>query len=199
MTGNNASLFNSIATVYGWFFMHQLKKFRTLLAADSFPLDLAVYDSAIDVGCGTGALCRALTEQGLDIQCVDHAEKMLNVAKNIRGNDHLSFSYGDALVGLSFPDKTFDLAFATHVAHGLEADDRSMLYRELARVAKHYVVLYDFIDSKSTLISFIERLEGSDYQRFIKVAPDELRTFFSEVQILKVGKNSGWYVCKIKD
>ena len=197
MPAENASLFSAIAPMYGLFYGHQKRKFRELLAPGKMPLDLGGFTNAIDIGCGTGALCAALFERGLAVHGVDRAEGMLKAARERPGHAGLRFSQGDAIKGLPFPDKCFDLAFASHVAHGLRAPQRQALYREMARLAKQYVILYDYFDRSSPLTSLIERLEGGDYFRFIKEAPGELRALFPRLEMLSAGKRSGWYICHV--
>lgn len=197
MASENASLFDAIAPVYGLFYRYQLNRFRKLLAPEAMPLVLEKFTSAIDIGCGPGALCAALQERGLRVSCVDRAAGMLAVARKRPGNAGIRFSQGDALAGLDFPEKSFDIAIASHVAHGLEAADRQALYREMARLAQHYVILYDYFDNNSPLTALIERMEGGDYFRFIKDAPSELRAMFHQVEMVQAGKRSGWYICKL--
>ncbi len=197
MGTENASLFSAIAPVYGLFYRYQLNRFRKLLAPDAMPLALDGFTSVIDIGCGTGALCAALKERGLTVSCVDRAPGMLAVARKRPGNAGIRFSLGNALTGLDFPEKAFDIAIASHVAHGLEAPDRQALYREMARLARHYVLLYDYFDNNAPLTALIERMEGGDYFRFIKDAPQELSALFPEVQMAQAGKRSGWYICRL--
>lgn len=196
MRADNRNVFDRIAPVYGCFFKHQTKKFGRLLDQDVLPLDLRRFESAIDIGCGTGALCQVLMERGLRVSCVDRAERMLAVAEKMTGTDGPHYAYGDALAGLPFADDAFDLAFATHVAHGLPEAQRYALYKEMARLAKHYVILYDYVEIRSPLVALIERMEGSDYRGFMEQAKDELASVFSEVEIVPGGKHSAWYVCR---
>ncbi|MGR6835931.1 class I SAM-dependent methyltransferase [Syntrophomonas erecta] len=44
-------------------------------------LDFSTYQSIIDIGCGTGALCNVLKEYGLDVTGLDPAEAVLAIAQ----------------------------------------------------------------------------------------------------------------------
>lgn len=52
-----------IAPVYGLFFRWQVRNYRNILADVKDELDFSTCRSVIDIGCGTGALCRVLHER----------------------------------------------------------------------------------------------------------------------------------------
>lgn len=195
-------LFNRIAPVYGLFFSFQKNVFRRILNQVSGEVDFRKWTSIIDVGCGTGALCGVLVEEGFTVTGVEPAEKMLDIARRKTAGQKITFLEGDALVGLPFPDKSFDVAIASYVAHGLQPEDRQKLYREMSRVARELVIVHDYNRERSLLTSIAEWMEGGDYFRFIQQAEQEMKdcvsemsNCFSEVRVIRVGPRASWYLC----
>lgn len=202
---NHNFLFNFIAPVYGLFFNKQKSRYREVLARFLPDWRQQGYASVLDVGCGTGALCSALNEAGLSVIGVDPAEKMLAVAKGQPENQAIRFLQANALEGLPFDDKSFDLSIASYVAHGLQKNERMKLYAEMSRVTRGRVIIYDYNQNHSPLTSFVEWLERGDYFRFIKNPKGDLEDCvsemgkcFSEVRVLDVDKRAAWYICTPK-
>lgn len=207
-------LFNRISFVYGLFFKWQMGNYKSMLDKvknDNFPR--MRYKNVIDVGCGTGALCNVLHEYGFAVTGVDHAEKMIeiarektaemvagktgNTAESKTGTERIKFMQGDVLHGLPFENKSFDLAVSSYAAHGLKPRERLMMYEEMRRVSKHLVVLIDYNESRSLIINIAEWLEGGDYFNFIKTIKDELEAQFGNIKVINTGKHSSIYICKI--
>ncbi|MBP7331820.1 MAG: class I SAM-dependent methyltransferase [Firmicutes bacterium] len=195
--GEKPSLFNRIAAVYGLFFKWQVRNYRSIFAHVKEELDFTTYQRAIDIGCGTGALCQALKEYGAEVTGIDFAEAMLAIAeKKIPG---IRFMRGDVLKGLPFPDKSFDLAISSYVAHGFMPGERLLLYQEMSRVARRTAVLIDYNEHRSLITDVAEWLEGGDYFSFIGRVRDELMQQFGNLKVINTGKRSAMYICKIKD
>ena len=60
-------LFNRIAPAYGLFYSYQLNNYRRVIAGVKKDFDVSAYNNIVDIGSGTGALCRALMEEGLQV------------------------------------------------------------------------------------------------------------------------------------
>ncbi len=196
---DSTRLFNSIAPVYGLFFSYQKRRYAKTLDAMQSYLN---HETVLDIGCGTGALCSALSERGLSVTGVDPAEEMLAIARRKNTDKAITFIQADATTTLPFADKEFDLVLASYVAHGMQEEMRKSLYRQMSRLAKHYVIIYDYNANRSALTSLIEYLEGGDYFHFIKHAQKELQECvtelqhcFSKVDVVQVGKRANWYIC----
>lgn len=195
-------LFNRIAPVYGWFYHWQKKRFSDLLDSAPPAVDLSQHSTVLDVGCGTGALCAALHEKGLQVCGVDPAPRMLSVARKKVGNAPIQFVEGNVLRGLPFEDKQFDFSFASYVAHGLKPEARARMYAEMARVTRHKVIIHDYNNRRKPLTSLVEWLEHGDYFHFIHHAEPEmrqclegLRKCFAAVDVVQVGEQAAWYIC----
>ena len=195
-------LFNTIAPIYGLFFERQKRKFREVLNRVGPKLNLPSFKTILDVGCGTGALCSVLQERGLEVTGIEPAEKMLLIAKRKTRGQNIRLLKANVLEGLPFEDNSFDVSIASYVAHGLIPEERKRLYKEMGRVTKEHVVIYDYNQKRSALTSFVEWMEGGDYFRFIKSAEKEMKgcatelaSCFSEVRVVNVDVRAAWYIC----
>ncbi|MDP3059031.1 MAG: class I SAM-dependent methyltransferase, partial [bacterium] len=117
---SKAILFNSIASLYGMFYNYQKRRFSSLLNILQSKILLDRYQTIIDVGCGTGALCSVLSQRGFVVTGVDNSLKMLRVGAQKKENIAVQFVQASALEKLPFADKSFDVAIAAHVIHGLK-------------------------------------------------------------------------------
>lgn len=195
-------LFNKIAIFYSVFFNWQVRNYHRILNNTKAEWDFSTYKNVIDIGCGTGALCKVLQEYGFDVTGLDPAEAMIEIAtkKNSKaesGESSVSFICGDVLEGLAFENNSFDLAISSYVAHGLMPKDRLSLYSEMKRVAKRAVVLIDYNEKRSLISDIVEWIEGGDYFNFIKTNKVELLNYFGNVKVINTGKKSSMYICKI--
>lgn len=198
-------LFNRIAQIYGLFFTSQKKSFDRAITKAKPIFDIDAYESLLDVGSGTGALCSVLAQRGLRVTGVEPAVKMMEVAKRKTYGQGIEFVTANVLEGLPFESDAFDLVIASYVAHGLQPEQRQVMYREMNRVAKSYVIFHDFNQNESPVVTFVEWLEGSDYKRFIHMGKEEMKTCmgelnqcFEEVNEVEVGPQASWYICKVR-
>lgn len=193
-------LFNLIAPVYALFYRWQKHYYRQILDQAN-ELSLDNYQSVLDVGCGTGALCSVLHERGFQVTGADAAEKMLAIGRSQPENTGINFVLANALEPLPFPDKSFDISIASYVAHGLQPAERQKLYREMSRVARHLVILHDFNQQIAWPTRAIEHLERSDFKRFIKSPVREMTQCFADNKPCfldawqhEVHEKAAWYI-----
>ncbi|WP_338537361.1 class I SAM-dependent methyltransferase [Helicovermis profundi] len=191
-------LFNFIAPIYGLFYKSQKTIFNNIINEISNDIDILSYETIIDIGCGTGALCSVLAEKGMLVTGVDPAKNMLKIAKNNNNNKSIKFTQASVLKVLPFKDKSFDIAISSYVAHGLKPHERKHMYKEMSRVAKNIVIIHDYNEKKGIFTSVIEWLEGGNYFYFIKNYKDEMDEAFSNVDIVNVDIRANWYICRPK-
>lgn len=192
-------IFDFIAPVYGLLYGYQKRHFNAAMDKVQKKLDLSRYKKIIDIGCGTGAFCSVLYQKGFTVTGVDNSKKMLGIAEKKHKNKNIGFILANILEGLPFEDKSFDVSFATHVAHGLKAKQRKIMYTEMSRITKHLVIIHDYNQERSLFTNIIELLEGGDYFNFIKEIIAEAKENFKDIFIIEDGFRSSWYVCMPSD
>lgn len=189
--------FHRIAPIYRLFYEHQKREYRRIIWKMSTILDLHSFETILDVGGGTGALCSVFNEAGFTVTCADRVERMLAVGRSKDENKAIDFVLADVLDGLPFADKTFNIAISAYVAHGMQPGERARLYDEMSRVSKNLVILHDYNQNRSLLTNIVERMEGGDYFGFIENVNSELDDYFQNVQKVNVGPRSAWYICRL--
>lgn len=91
-------------------------------------------DRVLECACGTGLLTVAMAPRCASLTATDYAPKMLErAAAKCRAYPHVTFQPGNIL-GIAFPDNTFDVVVAANVIHLL--DDPYRALRELRRVCR---------------------------------------------------------------
>ena len=171
----------------------QSKNYKSALDNIKNQLDLKSYNSAIDIGCGTGALCNVLYNFGLSVTGIDPAKGMIETAIK-KSNKNIEFLQADVLRGLPCKNNSFDIAISSFVAHGMNPMERKKLYSEMNRVAKRLVIIYDYNENRSLITDVAEWLEGGDYFNFIKTIKFELEEFIGNIKIYNMSKRSAMYV-----
>jgi ubiquinone/menaquinone biosynthesis C-methylase UbiE len=182
------NFFDLISYQYAWFFKYQHNQFKTvvphLLNSLSDPPS-----SVLDVGCGTGAMCQVFLENGLIVSGCDRSSAMIRQSKRLTSS-MITYVEADVLMGLPYPDHSFDLVVASFVAHGMNADIRMNLYAEMNRIARYDVLLVDYGPQRHLLTDFMEYLEGGDYFNFIHLVDKELVSFFGNLTKIPLGKSA---------
>jgi ubiquinone/menaquinone biosynthesis C-methylase UbiE len=192
-------VFRLIAPVYGLFYNHQRVRFIAALEKTQAELGLSAYKSIVDIGCGTGALCSVLHQQGFCVTGVEQAKEMLDVAKRKNPLAEIRFVQANVLEKLPFENKSFDVSIASYVAHGLKEVDRKIMYAEMNRISKRLVIIMDYNENRSVLTNIIEWLERGDYFNFIHAAQMELEACFRDIRMINVSSRGAWYICTPKE
>ncbi|WP_422486428.1 class I SAM-dependent methyltransferase [Gudongella sp. DL1XJH-153] len=187
-------VFHKIAPIYGLFYDHQVRYYRKILKENKDFFDFSEYSSVVDIGFGTGALCRVLAENGLSVTGIEPVEKMIRIAKKKNADIDADCVMADVLHGLPFEDNTFDVSISSYVAHGMKKEDRMKMYREMARVTGRKMIIYDYNQERRWANDFVEWLEGGDYFNFIQVVQDELMEEFGNVVKRDVDERAAWYL-----
>lgn len=194
MAKDHAKLFNLISPIYAWFFNSQVKYYRKVLSILTEKIDLHNYNKFLDVGCGTGALCYVLNEAHFQVTGVEVSIGMLKQAmKKLKNNDIKAFIINPN-EKLPFEDDSFDIVTASYVAHGIKKHERKALYKEMSRVAKHFVILHDYNENKNCFTSIVEWLEGGDYFNFVKEVKSELKEHFKNVRVIDISNMASLYM-----
>ena len=191
-------LFDVIAPVYKKFFNYQVRMYERDFAIVEKTISLAGLRTVIGIGSGPGALCSVLQNHGFIVKGSDLSGGMRKAAmEKLRGKG-IDIVSADVLNGLPFEDKSFDVAIASFVSHGLQKDDRMKMYGEMKRVASEKVIIVDYNNrSRSIITNIVEYLEGGDYFNFIKAAEAEMNRIFPKVTAIPTGIRSSWYICEV--
>lgn len=99
-------------------------------------VDDAAQASVLDVGCGNGFLTVPLERRFGRAVGLDYSAAMLEA------NPAREKVQGSAME-LPFEDDAFDIVVESHLLHHLEPDDREQAVREMQRVARRAVLLYE--------------------------------------------------------
>lgn len=189
-------LFDMISPVYGLFFQSQESYYKEILQNVSGEIELSEGLNILDIGCGTGALCKAFYDIGMKPTGVDPSKGMLSQAKKKLKDLPIELIHIVPEEKLPFPDKSFDIVIASYVAHGIEREERMKLYMEMKRLAKGFVIIHDYNENRAIHTTVVEWLENGDYFNFIKVAQDEMKEIFANVSKIDVGPRAAWYICR---
>lgn len=154
-------LFNRMSPLYPIVERHLLPEYRDALSQIGLPPALDVLDLAI----GTGLLAGAFAKRGHAVTGLDFADRLLSRGRkrfpevDFRNLDlrHLDGVKSDA----------YDLVSMGYFLHGLSPDFRRFILRETARIARSYVLIFDYGRDGGWLIRFMEWIEGPNYPGFL--------------------------------
>ncbi len=118
----------------------RLEFLRFLL--EVFPLPVSSKITVLDVGSGSGDIPQAIRaiQPGLDLQVIA-LDRDASAVASARRRD-LEVVRGDAL-NIPFDDRSIDLVIAVKFAHHFHGQGLDRLLGEMARVARHRVVVLD--------------------------------------------------------
>ena len=124
--------------------IERLRITRTLALIDEQALPES--SNAVDLGCGSGQLSRALTKRGIDVTAVDCASQPLAALRH--GIDAPAAVKQDYIPKTLLDDNSFDLVLATDLIEYLPATEYRLFFAEVARLVKSdgYVVCSTAID-----------------------------------------------------
>jgi ubiquinone/menaquinone biosynthesis C-methylase UbiE len=130
--------------------------------------------SAIDIACGTGALAVRLSSMCSRVVGIDISESMIRTAQRTRQSheiENLDFLVLDALDLRGIRDGEFDYATISMAMHQFPAAGRSVVLKEMKRVART-VIVADYAvplpgGAVGLVIPMMERLAGREhYENF---------------------------------
>ncbi len=152
---------------------------RSLYPALLARLSAIPYDTALDLGCGTGEVMRLILQQNQEksLYGIDLSENMLEIAR-AKLPDQVSLYLGDS-EHLPFPDSFFDVVYCNDSFHHYPAPSRVL--SEVCRVLKPQGIflICDTWHTQPgrTLINFLfKHSKGGDVKLY---SEREMRSLFS--------------------
>ena len=152
---------------YRWLFDRPLAEGRQVVA------DLVPEGSTVlDIACGTGLLCAALSKKNCRVTGLDLSLRMLRYAEKHSRCDDVRFVHGDATDLSEFAGRSFDYATLLFLIHEVPRESQLRVLAEAARVADTVVI----VDAISPLpknrgargIRFVEATFGRDHHQYFK-------------------------------
>ena len=131
--------------------------------------------TALDLGCGTGVLCRILKDAGMDAEGMDYSSGMVAIAREV--NPDIPFARGD-MIRWS-PSRSFDLVTCTGDAlnHIPRLTDVAQIFRNVYSSVK---------DGGYFIFDILNEHEVSDSEPFEMDFTDTTKVWF---QMTRPGKN----------
>ncbi|MDD2534609.1 MAG: class I SAM-dependent methyltransferase [Eubacteriales bacterium] len=90
-----------------------------------------------------------------------------------------------------------DLIITSFVLHGLDAQQRSIIFRKIKLAAPDKLLILDYSPLRSLVTDVVEWLEGGDYFNFVRTIHTELSEQFPTVEVYPVHRQLNWYVLDI--
>ncbi len=182
--------FNLVAPAFHVIDRRLLPEYRKALAKAN--LDPAL--DVLDLATGTGTLALAFRERGHRVAGFDFAERLLRRAhKRLPGADLRRLDLAELP---AFPDGSHGIVSMGYLLHGLDPAMRRFVLCEAARIASHWVVVFDYALPGSWIVRLIEWIEGPHYPSFVGRPFAELAAE-AGLRVVRSGITSdvgGWWV-----
>jgi len=153
--------FNFVAIVYPFIENHLFPEYKRAVKKLSLSNQLNILDMAT----GTGILAAAFNERGHSVKGLDFSRKLLKRAKKKFKN--IEFENFDLINLSEIRSNSYDIVTTGYLLHGVSPEFRKYIIENMARIAKKYVIVFDYCCDGGWLVRLIEWIEGSDYMEFI--------------------------------
>jgi SAM-dependent methyltransferase len=153
----------------------------------------------LDVATGYGDIPRAIAQWArrrglpLEIEALDHQERIAQLAARASVDyPEIRVHAGDAL-NLPYPDRSFDVVFASQVLHHMEGDDQRRLLSGLYRVARRVSVVSDLRRGRWPFLVTWASLHVASRSRLIHHdGPLSIRRGFLPEELARLAREAGW-------
>ena len=123
--------------------------------------------NALDLGCGTGVLCRILKDAGMNAMGMDYSSGMVDIAR--KENPDIPFEQGDMITWK--PENSFDLVTCT--------GDALNHIPDLENIRRIFRNVYDYVNPGGYFIfDILNENEVSDSEPFEMDFTDTVRVWF---------------------
>ena len=126
--------------------------------------------TAIEYACGTGSLAINLAAYFSSVDGRDLSAGMLGRARRraAQSGKTIRFDEGDILE-IKEPDRSFDYVFVSFALHLFSPDKIGEILVNLMKVSREKVIVIDHPRKWNLFMALMEWIEGSYYDRFIKM------------------------------
>ena len=156
--------------------------------------------SALDYACGAGALTLKLARHFDAVEGRDQSEAMLDMGRRKAENEGVSVQFREGnLLAIDEGNETVDWVFIGFALHLFPPETGIGILKKLLDVSRAGVIIIDHSRKWSMKDAFIEWLEGSYYDKFIKMdfqkAAEQIgaasfeETEIERAMVLTFGKN----------
>jgi ubiquinone/menaquinone biosynthesis C-methylase UbiE len=126
--------------------------------------------TAVEYGCGTGILTAQVAPLCKKVSARDISGGMLRKARARASRMSLSVEFSEGnLLEINEPDNSYDLVLLSFVLHLFTPAVQERILANLLRVARKKVIIIEHSRKWDPLTAFIEWMEGSYYELFIRM------------------------------
>lgn len=124
--------------------------------------------TALEYGCGTGALTSQISPLFKKIRAKDLSVGMVEQAKKRTKKccKNIEFLEGD-LLNITEKKNSYDYVFISFALHLFPPEKQEVILRHLVNVAREKVIVVDHVRKWNPLSAFVEWMEGSYYDQFV--------------------------------
>ena len=153
--------FNLVAPAFHVIDRRLLPEYRRVLESLSLESELSV----LDLATGTGTLAAAFAERGHRVAGIDFAARLLRRARRrLPGADLRLMDLADLP---QIPDNAYDVVALAYVLHGMPPQMRRFALCQASRLARRYVLVFDYSGPGRWYVRLIEWIEGPHYPSFV--------------------------------
>ena len=184
--------FNLVAPAFHVIDRNLLPAYREVLAH----LALSPEETVLDLATGTGTLALTFAERGHRVTALDFAERLL--AKARRRLPDADLRRMDLAELPSLPTDSWDGVTMAYLLHGLPPDFRRFVLCEAARLARRWVLVFDYPEPGPLYVRIIEWIEGPHYPSFV-ARPFEEQAAEVGLTVLDSGvtsRHGGWWLLR---
>ena len=153
--------FNLIAPAFHVIDRRLLPEYRQALETLSLDPGLSV----LDLATGTGTLAAAFAERDHRVAGIDFAARLLRRAR--RRLPKADFRLMDLADLPQLPDDAYDVVTLAYVLHGMPPQMRRFALCQARRLARRYVLVFDYSGTGRWHVRLIEWIEGPHYPSFV--------------------------------
>lgn len=126
--------------------------------------------TALDYACGSGLLTLHLSKIFRSVSGKDASSGMLERARAraLEAGSDVSFQEGNILEPVE-QDKSYDYVFVSFALHLFSPEDEKFIIQRFLSVAREAVIIIDHKKKRDFPTAFVEWIEGSHYDLFIKL------------------------------